>query len=1049
MSQKYSYEENTIPSFIYKTKEDQWENFLYNIEVDVDPYKIYTSINADSKVPLNWENMRLGVDIKYAEELMFVIYLLKFFNEINRNFGGDLYFFLSDKQNVISSIRDQSEGNLKYLMDVVVPMYGKRLAEKKAEFRQEYEEKLIEEKKENEYISKLEPVVFTKFVLEANVKVYKISEDVTNNIYSLFNRCQVNNELYMISTNRFYKVLKGYAYGDLEVPDSNDTMYIFNKKSRIEVVINDKVKELSFSYKLNEDDSEFVQLICNCLRIKRDDLELSKEKLNGICFYNGQLLNKVIWSDLVMNNTIISKKLVIDEHLKATKEREGFYMYYFSEDGRVTLTIREDEIKGSVRLRILNGLSLDNINEIQKQISIYLDIYNREGNKIAQIYNDMLKYVNDIPIMFKPPIKKKKIDYNQPIKNIAPEMILSNWTRKCENLPNIIADEDVDEEELKGNEVMRFPKDEENLNSYNFICTKGEFIYPGLRENTLKNKDIYPILPCCYRTDQKVKKKSLYRDYFDSDKKLEDFKQIDRPTEFLGNRFIITNKLVGYEQTGKCPEIIENYFSIYTRQKIVRKGVHRTSLSFLECVLNGMDYDNFTTKNSDERLKILSDELEILKNSDLTICSQECWDVDIEEYKKNLIYFDPRKLIRIVEMKYGCRIILFNTTRQESFFSKNKKYTYESEFIYPDHIQGYLRWKPDRSRKVLIIYESMGIESDDVLYPQCELILSIDGEFSDKVYESVYDDYWSCLRTIPFKSTKTLGKTFDTQLMLNLSRDGYEVKEQHIDYYGKIFAFNVLKNNKIITIFLYNTRLPPFNKPKANIVHYTENEEKFQVGEIIFYSKKRPPTMSGFTQFETLKVQVNLMIQNAKYLYSQRNNFDFILIGKPIDYSKQFFSDSSVVYVPNDESKRRLEYTLKLYDLRHENELKEYISLQEIPYSYTNISDFDKQENSVISDVNYSIDWYSNIYMIKNVYNSGFHHDTFICMVYGNIYKCDPIEYSDIDQGKKFTILFPQVKKIYKINQTISQNEEEIYILVKCPAKTDYRLYKCTLLMKK
>jgi hypothetical protein len=1075
--EKIAYVNKTLPEYVFKDEKEQWDTFPNVLNnkikrgnpIGFNPVTLYQEIN-------NTPGIIIPLNLSQEKIIKTYLFMVKdFIQENHLKYGGTIDQLFTDMKLTEEQI-DIAQNAWRYIMDIELPGYIKDIeVEENRRFR-EIEKKYEEEKQYEKLLETLEPVTGSEFILEKSVRVYKIINDnlVFRNIYDMFNISKVNSFIPLISTFKFYKVLKGEDYV-LEFPPTDNVMYLFTEEGKVEVTL----EEITFSYDKGVDDKEFVGKVCNCLGINFDEnIIAEKERLNGISYYKGQTLDKIIWSDLVTNNKIVSKKLIIDEHIVVARKRDSLFMYYFlDEEKTITLTIKEFNTAGTkiVRLRILNATSLEIATNIIKEIGYYLTIYNAEGKKIQNIYNEIL---GENRIKYRPPTKVDLEEFPFP----------PAYTRSCARKPRTIGlNSDIPLNELKqkyGKSVMRFPKEKSltaegiPIDSWDFLCDYKEAPYPGLKINYAKDtQDMYPFLPCCYERDHMTQKTKVAYKYYKENKSLVELRKEEETqkdtTGIIGGTFKITDKFVNYEQTGKCPELIEKLISIYTNSPVERLGVHDTKTSFLECVLNEINYDNFTLKSSANRLRTLEKELKkIDPEKVLSVCSQECWNIGgIDNLKKQLsqdIYFNPRYFIKIVELLYDCRIVLFD----------------RDNFIHPNYIQGCVRWKPPTNNKVVLIYEHYGIVSDRAKYPRCELIKinNINPNVHDGIKNNLYNNYLSSFVTL-FGNTKSPKNWIDKQQLLSSEIfKNYVIESQHIDYYGKVFAYNVKKNNTRLTLFLYDIRLPPMDIPIAqqNTLFYGDDisPDEFLVQNIIedkviiilmvssnlslkFYylkNKKDKPEISELQQFIKEKTQVELLVHNSKYIYSEQikkqtkfapeSVWDFIKIGKPRVYNKFLFDSSDVIYIPNEVSKKRLQYVLTLFKLRNNAELNLYSTLKTIPHLWEETYDFEKQDNCIILETDYKINWYENFYILLEANNLR-GNQSFVTQIENFIYKCDPLDTGEIpEEINDYQVYFPQMKKIFMVNRkdpkdnpTTKPNNHKVYIAIK--DNEELRFYKC------
>jgi hypothetical protein len=999
----------SFPNYVYQNKNGEWRWYESDIAVlseIVNPVKYYETVNTDAKVPLS---LTLE-DICFpyvAGNAMFKKYSLLDFQ---------LMSGLDEKDETFITIQDI---NIK--LEQKIP----EMLERKTKFRAEFERELSY----RERFDKLQPIPFEELSVDVIVKVYQINfEFILGTVYTLFDKIKVSRDIPLIITEKFYKVLKGHEY-DLEIPDESNLMFLFTFRGKVEIVQKEDFFELSYEYKKGEDDTDYLNLICKTIGVSKNNLILGSERYNGISFFPNQTLSTVIWRDFIMNEPIASRNFFMDEHQLGIRNREGrlnirkgFYVFYTEKDNRTTFTLKEDELTQGVRIRILNASSFEDAYIVLRKIAKLFSLYNEVGSQIASQYNTILK---ENLIEFNKPEYKKIQDKKSRLKDVAKDMFLPNYTRSCGFQPEIIPDSEVEKYSEK-NQVMRFPKEGDEIEgkAFYFGCAHhNNHIFPGLRKNPMvENKNEYPILPCCYTVDQRNRRKCLFNEYYDSDKKLIDF--VPKEKEQVKNiqyRFLISDKFVGFEQTGKCPSDIENLFMLYSNAKPIRKGVHRSRQSALECVLLTTKYKNYHELDSASRLSILDEELERLKEMDLTICAQECWDIeDPKSYLDTNRYLDPRYFIRLFETVYNCRIVLFS----------------REDFIHPEHIEGYLRWNTVSKTPIVMLYEHMGSEANKANYPQCELIL-LENE-DPSVSEWIYKDYLSSLDTVqtqPLPSEKYF-------------TDGFlpdKIVGQHIDFYGKMYALNIQdKNNKITTFYFDKQRFPILTGvPKTTIGYYSEQGQKMFMrnGYSIRVFPKSEPSL--LEQYNQTRRQMELLVENAKRIYANRiaedsgQDWNWIEVNPKIklDYSKYLFSSSERIIVPNSETKRRLQYLLRVYGIRYRMELMNYLNMKNIiPFKYRTIHDFEEQENAVIVDISVQINWFSNFYQAKRL-DGTLYQEPFVAVIQNKSYKCNPIENLE---GDSYWVMVPQFKKIFKVGN----NPNRRFMVLKSPDQT-IQYYNC------
>lgn len=1056
--QTNAYNWNSLPRFVFQDSNGLWRNFEaeiadYNITGSwyeakikapfepyglIDPVIYYNDVNLNARVSLSLST--------YDICLLYSLYNAALGYYLN-NPNNSLFYF-----SAMFGSNEETINTLEQIKLRMNPVDKKEiydnLQKEKLVFRKLYEK----ERAEKEKLSRVIPIPYSTFKPETVVQVYQAAEQVLNgSIYSIFNNTLVNEDCPLVVSSRYYKILKGYEY-DLQTPENDNTLFLFTVKGKVEISLNKKERyEISFEVdtKSEERVSQFLELICKSLQITIEDLSLIKEKLNGIYYHQipadlGGIPDSwtIVWPDMIMNEPILSKFLVIDEHLQANRVRKGFYMYLFHQnDERITLTIRvdpDDNLK--VRVRLLNVPEAKMLTDIQDKIGLALALYYDQCREFAKIYNAY------IPGLVSCPEKPKKIqnryDYDEklqecvvqpngayssleecstdniPIEQLtetirdqdrqkkAPNVFPLKFSRTCENPPFVVSDREAQRLSETGVQVLRFPKEDDDLPSYNFVCLHkakpGEKapIYPGLIQNKLANKDIYPILPCCYPREQTNKK--LYKDYYATDKTLQDFTEYKKEIGGVVQRVLISDKFVGYNQTGKCPPTINELFSLFTPNPVLRKGVHRSKASLLECILTRLNYDNFLDLDETSRLNRVEKELERLNGLAFReICAQELWDstdfviIDTEHF------LDYKLFVRLLETEYKCKLVVLD----------------RDDFIQPNFTQGYVRWSTNRYDPVVVVYQHYGSESDQAKYPQCELVELVDEKEQDSVYQDIYNIFLNSLETFP--------KNIINVKFLELLSNQFELSSQHIDFNGKVWAFNAVnKNNRKQISLLLNTRLPPINIERTNQI-YTVNPSEMQSFTIEGINIKTIPfqQVSDLSVFNELEVQTDLMIANAKHILSETESPEneiknIVQVGNPITYSKEFFNVSGIVYVDNEETKKRLEFKLELDLKRKPLELTQYKNARFIPFKFKSIKDFTQRENCIIAETESKIDWGTDIYSLLPVNNGLIYPYDFLALIQEKIYKCNPIDVEKFPDNN-YELFFPQKTTIYKVGSKV------------------------------
>jgi len=546
----------------------------------------------------------------------------------------------------------------------------------------------------------------------------------------------------------------------------------------------------------NIDVENFKDRIFSVFETPKKILKTKETEIAGVFYFLGLRMNTYVFSDLVMNNSLFSSLISIDESLKATKKKAEstqpwlHILFNHPKTGRITAGIYQLNSDGSdpnlkeyenenvidrgdpyIRIRV-NGRDDKSITLFKGMMSKYFDLYNENWEEIVNFYK---QYIPDFGNVGEDSdikeTKKKKTS------QVAPGVYIEGYSRYCpvDRMPIVL-----NEKEARDNEnVMVFPREKKDwkipfpsdgAKKRYYTCTNPDYPYPGLRENILKNKDEYPYVPCCFKINQKEKKGSLYRKYFFEE-------EIHRAKDKKQQDLILTNKILDADVYGKLPSELRNFFDVLdssSESEYLRHGVPRNKDSFLKCIEKSID-----KKISREKLS----------KPEVAVLAKQClYDMDVSQISKNIlnpdVYLDPKKYVQLIETYLDCNIILFDSRG----------------LIFPRSLQGY--YNSEKKGKYILIYEHFGSEADKAEYPQCEII----GKWNkrDNVYLLNFesdDKIIRELKKIISESRKewTLTDIIDN-VVFNLNKVESGIQGQVIDYYGKTRRVDVIWNKDKITL---------------------------------------------------------------------------------------------------------------------------------------------------------------------------------------------------------------------------------------------------------
>jgi hypothetical protein len=666
--------------------------------------------------------------------------------------------------------------------------------------------------------------------------------------------------------------------------------------------------------------------------------------INETVIIENQTFNIYVLSDIVMNNNIFSNVLTVNESVQTTKKKSGLYLHYFIENSKGTCNITTAEdistipVKNVVRLRIKKALNQDIANNFIILIGKLLAVYNNDDKSIISFYK---KYIPSFP---KEKAKKDILEIPKlTLQKQVPDLFISGYPYKCQYPPVIVSDEEA--KEYTEERVMKYPIKGEGK-PHNYVCKdeqKNEFVYIGLRENSLKNREKYKYIPCCFKSDQ-TQRKGTYLEYFKGE-------IIEKGPQ---QNIIITNKLVRPDEYGILPQNINKLLtSIDNSYSYLRKGVSPTSISFLDCVLEAvLDITDYSAMPLKSKERILYEHFNKLKEYNyLAVASQENPGQNENQLKKSFEYLDkkynymnPSRWIKLLETVYKCKIIIVSRDKNER----------SGIITIPNHDLFYLYEKYKSEQKVVMIYEHFGTEVN-MKYPRCELIIKWDRELSlmegtsnyffGGLARNLYSFYTSLISQNSysiFNKKLTNINSFDLQ-ELRLLKPSYQI----IDNYGK--ARGVVINNFILLS-------DPFPPIKAKYLEKDKIYKENDLNSIIeFFNSNNIQIQSQIIVNDIIK-EINVLISGIVFTAKIGNSNKYI---EDIKYEIIEKYPSINKNIQNNINFKRLSFIISEYFVYY---YSHYINNIDKKSSLNTIKDFIKTKVNITNNPNQSKN-----YIIPNV----------------------------------------------------------------------------------
>ena len=375
--------------------------------------------------------------------------------------------------------------------------------------------------------------------------IYDISLNLIQTPIELFDNMKISSFNPYMSISNFYKIEEGFLpplewSQTLEhillmkilvnptkknITDRFIDVFFLNNPDEENITIQLRIdKKLDENYR-----NQLIRKILDCIDLKTDiKINTIKENgVSGLLFMPSFYFDEVVYSDLIMNDAIVSKYLAVDESKKANKKILNTHFFdpsrpnlgtIFSnliskiadkKDLEIRNLSRTDFPLGKplTRIKILRAKNLESITNFTQKISKIASIYNFQKEEIVKFYT---KYLPD----FSPKILTEK-EIKLELKQSQPDIFVKDFPRLCGKQPKILDPNEIKEWESSGRDYIIFPKSPEEGNQFYYGCDHTNHKFTGVIKNKLSNKEQYPYLPCCYLVDQKDKKNSGYKEYYE------------------------------------------------------------------------------------------------------------------------------------------------------------------------------------------------------------------------------------------------------------------------------------------------------------------------------------------------------------------------------------------------------------------------------------------------------------------------------------------------------------------------------------------------------
>jgi hypothetical protein len=573
-----------------------------------------------------------------------------------------------------------------------------------------------------------------------NKIMYMLS--VNANPEEFIEKIQLDHECPVVIYNQFVRCCRGYSNANLPVTMEHNTCYWFFRQTWISC---DEHQKITFELKRMKNNHDFLEGLNGWLKLQFPHMTITVDQnlYNGYFIVPHLRLNMISFLDHIFLNPQL-QYIVYNEHNITSKL---WYTLVVSLDDETSITFNISQKNVNANSKVTNHFGLEmcplnsdyvklNFNRIKDVVTVELVkaklskvFYYAQANSVVEAYTRI-----DPEIVFQSDeagavtdsetddttTTTGLINSNKMLKRLVPEIFLINYPRKCLHLPRLLKPH---ESKIGG---MQFPIHGEPSTTRWYSCDHHEkAIFPGLRKNPLKNKASFPVIPCCYITDQELKIGSEFRKYYFNDIK-------SRKKNLKENVTYSTNRIVPVDVTGLLTKQLSFLFWAVHCKTFRRYGVDQSPRSVLHCLSLASGKGEPTVE----------------------------WLVDNELYARQELdmigggvhpnWIDPAIYLRLLEYWYKFNIVLFENSRDVSnFVLLNPQRRY------------YTAFKPYAQTVYILI--NHGLDADDVSFPQCELLWYQNGNevyhrqfvFNDSDMLALYDEYNGMQRVQPVENPVT------------------------------------------------------------------------------------------------------------------------------------------------------------------------------------------------------------------------------------------------------------------------------------------------------
>ena len=676
-------------------------------------------------------------------------------------------------------------------------------------------------------------------------------------------------------------------------------------------------------------EEELLQRVFSSFTINLELVSGGKEtQIQSEFIIPDQIVDFPIFQDMMFNNPILKQYFQLDERLSLQKIKKNLYFYFIPDPSEtkqnyIACSLMQKKIEKTdtkimskdivnlkpgvpyLNIKIIRCNSKSDAHKFREIFSRIVQIYKNTKDKIVSEYKEFLPNINEL-LSKQREVKEQKryVRTKELLKDIDPEKFIPGYARICQkkNAPKVLNEKEIEkyfgdnateENKKKQKHMMLYPKTEEEGNQFYYSCleNKQNNMYPGLQRNNLGNFDKIPVVPCCFVSDQSAKLNSPYDLYYGN--KNMNFNEIreyflEKDESDEAKHIIKTQKIAAPSRIGLLPkDIISFLHSINPKCDFYRKGSMRSVNSVIDAILSvrKKKYNELDNNDKADYINEIIESITDLVNKNNIELLQETYNINLLQRLSEDKYFDPHLFHSVLQEVLNCNLVLF--TRNEMFP--------DGVLSCPQYSKKYLNFEYNKELPFIFIYENIGTESDNLKYPQCEIIFQVDDEGNNRYlfrYNEFVESIDNCFKNMyPVKTFENVKKIFKQ----------YEIVNYGTDEYGKTVNLTLKGlNSSENQIFIITDQLPSLGlNIKQNNISFSkinkftpkdESSEFFRNENINYEANVKNGIIYGYKcEKNNIVFYIPIIPENVKGTI-QDNPLEFPIIEKHIEISNMGLS---------------------------------------------------------------------------------------------------------------------------------------------------------------